>query len=234
MREWLDHERWDLLGCSRALSSQWVYAPVAPFASAPAAQAVPFALAPVLDDLRLQFEQFAADADAFVNTLDDQQFHWRPRSDAWSIGECLEHLNVTARVVLPRIDDAIADAIGRGVRGDRPFVPSWLDRLALRTTEPPSRWPMWSPAALRPAPWVPRERVMPQLREYQEQFIDRLRQANGIDLGRARVTSIASRWVRFSLGTGFALIAAHERRHLWQALSVSSTPGFPGAPAVGS
>jgi len=195
---------------------------------------VPFALAPVLDDLRLQFEQFAADADAFVNTLDDQQFHWRPRSDAWSIGECLEHLNVTARVVLPRIDDALADAIGRGVRGDRPFVPSWLDRLALRTTEPPARWPMWSPAALRPAPWVPRERVMPQLREYQEQFIDRLRQANGIDLGRARVTSIASRWVRFSLGTGFALIAAHERRHLWQALSVSSTQGFPGAPAAGS
>jgi len=216
------------------LSSQWVYAPVAPFASASAAQPVPFALAPVLDDLRLQFERFAAEADAFVTTLDDQQFHWRPRSDAWSIGECLEHLNVTARVVLPRIDDAIADAIGRGVRGDLPFVPSWLDRLALRTTEPPSRWPMWSPAALRPAPWVPRERVMPQLREYQEQFIDRLRQANGIDLGRARVTSIASRWVRFSLGTGFALVAAHERRHLWQALSVSSTPGFPGAPAAGS
>ena len=73
---------------------------------------------------------------------------------------------------------------------------------------------------------------MSALRDYQQQFIDRLQRANGLDLERARVTSIASRWVRFPLGTGFALIAAHERRHLRQALNVSSMPGFPGAPAA--
>jgi len=216
------------------LSSHWVYASVAPFASVPAAPAVPFALAPALDDLRRQFEQFSGDADAFVGTLDDEQFHWRPRPDAWSIGECLEHLNMTARAALPRIDEAIVDAVGRRVQGDGQFAPSWAGRLILRTTEPPSRWRMWSPAELRPAPSVPRDQVMRALRDYQDQFVERLRRANGLDLGRARMTSIASRWVRFPLGTGFALIAAHERRHLRQALNVSSTPGFPGAPAAGS
>ena len=214
------------------MSSQWVYAPVVPFTSAPAAPVVPFALAPPLDRLRHQYEQFFAEADAFVGTLDDEQFHWRPHPDAWSIGECLEHLNMTARAALPRIDEAIAEAIGRAVQGDGQFTPSWVDRLVLRTTEPPSRWRMWSPAELRPAPSVPREEVMSALRDYQQQFIDRLQRANGLDLGRARVTSIASRWVRFPLGTGFALIAAHERRHLRQALNVSSMPGFPGAPAA--
>ena len=112
------------------MSSHWVYASVAPFASVPAAPAVPFALAPALDDLRRQFEQFSADADAFVGTLDHEQFHWRPRPDAWSIGECLEHLNMTARAALPRIDDAIVDASVAGYSGDRQFVPSWFGRLA--------------------------------------------------------------------------------------------------------
>jgi hypothetical protein len=209
-----------------------VVAPVAPVNSAPTSPAVPFSLKPALAEHRRQLDQFAAEADAFVGTLDDDQFHWQPRPGAWSVAECLEHLNVTARVVLPRIDDAIADAVRRGVRGGGRFVLPWADRLVLRSTEPPSRWPMRSPAALRPAPLVPRDQVMSALRDHQQQFIARLQQANGLDLGRARVTSIASRWVRFPLGTGFALIAAHQRRHLWQALSVSSIPGFPAAPAA--
>ena len=124
------------------MSSPWIYAPAAPFATAQPAPAVPFALAPVLDDLRRQFERFSADADAFVDALGEEQFRWRPRPDAWSIAECLEHLNVTARVALPRFDEAIAEAIGRGTHSDQAFVPTWIDRFVVRTTEPPSGWPM--------------------------------------------------------------------------------------------
>ena len=68
---------------------------------------------------------------------------------------------------------------------------------------------------------------MAAFRAYQVQFIDRLRQANGLDLARARVSSPVSKWLRLSLGSGFALMAAHERRHLWQAREISETPGFP-------
>jgi hypothetical protein len=59
------------------------------------------------------------------------------------------------------------------------------------------------------------------------QYIDRLRQANGLDLSRARVRSPASKWLRMPLGSGFAVMTAHERRHLWQARRVTSSPGFP-------
>jgi hypothetical protein len=61
---------------------------------------------------------------------------------------------------------------------------------------------------------------MAAFRAYQVQYIDRLRQASGLDLARARVSSPAARWLTMSLGSGFALMAAHERRHLWQARRV--------------
>jgi hypothetical protein len=61
---------------------------------------------------------------------------------------------------------------------------------------------------------------MAAFRAYQVQYIDRLRQANGLDLARAYVSSPAAAWLRFSLGSGFDLMAAHERRHLWQARNV--------------
>jgi hypothetical protein len=61
---------------------------------------------------------------------------------------------------------------------------------------------------------------MAAFRAYQVQYIDRLRQANGIDLARARVRSPAPYWVPIPLGSGFAFAAAHERRHLWQAREI--------------
>jgi hypothetical protein len=56
---------------------------------------------------------------------------------------------------------------------------------------------------------------------------DRLRRANGLDLVRARVTSPVLRWRRFSLGAAFAMLAAHERRHLCQARRVAALTEFP-------
>lgn len=56
--------------------------------------------------------------------------------------------------------------------------------------------------------------------ELQDEFVSQLRRAQGVDLRRAKIRSPASPLIRFSLGIGFALIAAHARRHLWQAQQV--------------
>ena len=62
---------------------------------------------------------------------------------------------------------------------------------------------------------------------YQVQYVDRLRQANGLDLARARVSSPVVTWIRFPLGTSLAFTTSHERRHLWQARRVTGSPSFP-------
>jgi DinB superfamily len=187
----------------------------------------PLALTPEIDDLRRQFESVSKAADALVTPLRDDQFTWRPEPNAWSIAECLDHLNATARLYLPMLDEGIADAIRRGVYGNGPFRYSWVGRIMVRTAEPPPRIRVRSPHAFHPASNRSRHEVMAALRAYQVQYIDRLRQANGLDLARARVSSPVSKWLRLSLGSGFALMAAHERRHLWQARKISETPGFP-------
>jgi hypothetical protein len=93
--------------------------------------------------------------------------------------------------------------------------------------EPPPRIKAKAPSRVQPAPERSRHEIVAALRAYQVQFVDRLRQANGLDLARARVGSPVSRWVRISLGSGFAVMAAHERRHLWQAQRITELPGFP-------
>ena len=76
------------------------------------------ALAPEIDEFRQQFERLAAEADALVAPLTEEQFTWRPAPGSWSIAECIDHLNSTARLYLPRLDEGIAEAIRRGLYGE--------------------------------------------------------------------------------------------------------------------
>lgn len=187
----------------------------------------PLALTPEIDGLRRGFEQLSADADALVAPLSDEQFQWQPRPDAWSVAQCIEHLNVTARLYLPRLDEGIAEAIRRGAYGPGPFAYNWIGRLMVWVVEPTTRVKAKAPKPFQPAHGRPRQEVMAAFRAYQVQYIDRLRQANGLDLARARVSSPVAAWLRIPLGSGFAAMIAHEHRHLAQARRVLTASSFP-------
>lgn len=187
------------------------------------------ALTPELDGLREQFAQIADEADAFVATLTEEQFHWSPSPGAWPVAQCLDHLNATARLYLPTLDEGIAAAIRSGAYSEGPFSYNWIGRLFVWSVAPPPRFRAKAPKTFQPQPGRPRREIMAAFRAYQVQFIDRLRQANGVDLAKARVSSPIARWLRLPLGSAFALMAAHERRHLWQARRVTDAPGFPRA-----
>ena len=180
----------------------------------------PLALAPEIDAFRAQFEQISAEADALVAPLSDTQFAWQPAPDAWSVAQCIDHLNTTAREYLPMMDEGIADAIRRGLYKPGPYLYNWIGRLMVWLFDPKVRIRAKAPQSFRPPAGRPRHDVMAAFRAYQVQYIDRLRQANGLDLARARVTSPVTRLIRMPLGSAFAMTVAHERRHLQQARRV--------------
>jgi hypothetical protein len=187
----------------------------------------PLALTPEIEAFRREFARLADDADLLVSTLTDDQFIWPPPANAWSVAQCIDHLNVTARLYLPQLDEGIANAIRQGLYGEGPYHYWWLARMFMRWLEPPPRFRMKTPAAFQPPPARTRKEIMAAFRAYQVQYVDRLRQANGLDLARAKVRSPVASWIRMPLGAGFAAMAAHERRHLWQARQVMEMPGFP-------
>src|SRR5882672_10971945 len=110
----------------------------------------PLALTPEVLQLRRQFEQLADEADTLVATLTDDQFAWKPSPQAWSIAQCIDHLNVTARLYLPQLDEGIANAIRQGLYGEGPFKYWWLARLLVRMMEPPPRMRVKAPVAFHP------------------------------------------------------------------------------------
>ncbi|MGH9253983.1 MAG: DinB family protein [Vicinamibacterales bacterium] len=187
----------------------------------------PLALTPEIEEFRQQFEQLITEVDAFVAPLGDTGFAWQPAPDRWSVAQCVDHLNATARTYLPVLDEGITDAIRRGLYGRGPYAYNWVGRLLVYLMRPNSWFRAKAPRSFAPAPSRPRQEIMAAFRAYQVQYIDRLRQANGLDLARARVASPVARWLRMSLGSAFLLLITHERRHLAQAQRVLQEPGFP-------
>ena len=159
----------------------------------------------------------------------EAQLLWRSAPDAWSIAECLLHLNRTGRAYLPSLDRTIEEGRHRGKTGDGPYRHSWFSRWAVSLLEPPVKTRFKAPALFAPpVPSGPPEAILDDFDALGAAFGERLDASRGLDLGRLRAASPAMPLFRISLGMAFALMATHERRHLHQARAVAGMSGFPG------
>lgn len=180
-----------------------------------------------LADLDRQVAAVEADFRDLVSGLDGGAFNWREAPGRWSIGECVAHLNTTGRQYLAGIDDAIGDARSRGATATGPFRYGWLGSTFVRLSEPPAKIKVKAPKVFVPPPDVELEAASAEFLRLQGEIRERLRAADGLDLARVKAVSPVSARIRFSLYHAFALVVAHERRHLWQARRAREAPGFP-------
>ena len=184
-------------------------------------------LLPLLREYYRQVEEIKRVAEDLVEGLSEEQFNWRQGPEKWSINECLEHLNVSARLYLSVLADAVSGARIQGWFSKGPYKHTWLGPLMVRSMEPPVRIKFKSPRRFTPPPDIPMSQVVPQFMAFQDRLLGLIRDANGVDLGRPRVQPPGNRLIKLTLGEGIALMTAHERRHLWQARMIMVDPTFP-------
>jgi hypothetical protein len=182
---------------------------------------------PELKTLDTQFARAGEDARLLTAGLSESEFNWHPAPGRWSIAQCLAHLNVTGRWYLPLIDASVADARKRGLLNPGPFRYSWLSSFFVRMTEPPPKRKFKTPSIMLPPEAEKPEKTIPEFLALQDEFRKRLKDVDGLDLARVKVRSPVSSFIRFELGNALMLMAAHQRRHLWQAGKIRNDPQFP-------
>jgi hypothetical protein len=162
------------------------------------------------------------DARALVEGLTEQAGTWRADNASWSVAECLDHLATGNRVYVRAMNPSGERALAQGRRRSGPARPGIVGGWFVRTLEPPvrPRFKMKAPKSIRP-------RQAPSLGDAAAQFFasqhevrEFLARFADIDLAGVRFANPFIRGIRFSLATGLHVIAAHERRHLWQAWRV--------------
>jgi DinB superfamily len=176
---------------------------------------------------RLIAELDASDrrAEQLAKTLTLEQLNWRPRPDAWSIGQCLQHLSITNEVYL--------SAIAASLEGERrsqveEIVPGWFGRWFIRSFVEPSAKTrrVRAPKKIDPGQQV-ESTVLETFLRSNNTARDLIRRASSYDVNRIRFGNPFVPMIRFTAGTGFEIVSKHQNRHLLQAEGVRGAADFP-------
>lgn len=178
--------------------------------------------------IRLRSELDTADARAvaLVSGLTVVQLNWRPRSDAWSVAQCLEHLCLSNEVYA----EAIVESLGGRPSGPVEEIrPGWFGRWFIRryieptTQKSPGRAPRKAvPTASRLDP-----SILDRFIASNRLMRDIMARARDFDVNRVRFRNPFVPVIRFTVGTGLQIVARHNHRHLLQAERITALWDFP-------
>lgn len=162
-----------------------------------------------------------------VAPLTEAQAHWQPEGGRrWSVAQNMQHLAKTNALYVGAMRAGLARArrVSRSA-GDLSTVPGWWGRWFINGMEPPPRFRVKTRRIVEPTSAGSVAEARADLMASHEDVRAFVRDLEGHDW-RGTFTSPFGP-LRFRFGTGLLVLAAHERRHLWQAREVLKAPGFP-------
>ena len=175
---------------------------------------------PDIKDLEEQLDAVERDAQMLVAGLDEERGGWCDGSGSWSVAECLDHLATGNRVYLHAMEESAIRARRQGRLRRGPATPGYVGRWFVRILEPPVKVRLKAPKKATPRTAPTLADAFASFRISQDGVRAFLRTFGDLDLAGVRFKNPFVRGIRFSLATGLNVIAAHERRHLWQAWGV--------------
>jgi hypothetical protein len=181
--------------------------------------------------VRLLAELDAADSRAvtLARDLSDAQLNWKPRPDAWSVGQCLEHLCLSNEVYVKPIVTALERYPAAGPVDE--ITPGWFARWFIRNYIEPTtqKKPTRAPSKAVPIALHIESSILDRFLTSNQRVRDLMKLALQHDVNRVRFRNPYVALIRFTVGTGFQIIARHNHRHLGQAERVTQSAGFPKA-----
>ncbi len=187
--------------------------PGGPAVTVAAQVALPPQLATVKEEFLLARER----ARRICHRMDEAVWSRRPATGGWSVGECITHLNITSEQYMPLLDDAIRRGRERDLTARGPFRLGFMGWALVRYMEPPYKMKSKTTTPFEPVHVESMDQTLERFDYLQQELQARVDRAAGLSLERLKIASPFASRVKYNLYAAFCVIAAHQRRHLWQA-----------------
>ena len=162
--------------------------------------------------------------DGITKGLSKEQFNWCPETGRWSVGQCIQHLNMIDGADLNRLARVISAA---QTKGAPPFHYGIISRKFVNAMELPIVKKFRAPKDYLPPAEVEIDPTVAEFRRICNELIRVAEAARGLDLRKIKTGLSGIPLVKMPIGARMSLIATHDTRHLWQADQVLKAPGFP-------
>lgn len=170
-------------------------------------------------------DQLTADLRALQTTvaqefrpLTDDQLNRRPGPGRWSVGQCLEHLNIIGGLYLPVIARKLQQA---QARSSRPADTVKHGLMGRRLTEamrvPASEKPTKSPQQYAPSGSRLPRTVVEVFNRQADELAGLLQQARSVNINAIRIPNVVIPLLHLRLTDQLELLVVHAQRHIAQA-----------------
>lgn len=176
-----------------------------------------------LDVIAKEFAAARARFAALDAAVSDAHWGRRPSVDAWSVAECVAHLNLTSAAMVPRIGEALVDARGMPPAGSRAYRAGALGWMLAGMMGPVpivlgvKLGKVRTPPPFVPGSELPRAAVVAELRRWQEAEIALVRESAGLAIDQVTILSPFAANVRYDVFSSLRIMVRHELRHIVQA-----------------
>ncbi|HEX8657552.1 MAG TPA: DinB family protein [Hymenobacter sp.] len=166
--------------------------------------------------------QLLATVHTEVLPLELAELNQQPAPAAWSILECLEHLNRYSRYYNPRLAQALTQpAPAAAATAEVGY--SWLGRKFIGMMAPGNSKKAKTLQRMNPRGSRLGRKVLAEFTQQQEQLLELLARAQQADLNRKAVPVEFLKLLKMRLGESFEFVVLHEQRHVQQALRAKAS-----------
>jgi hypothetical protein len=171
------------------------------------------ALSAQLETCAHDFRHATEEARNLLTYTDEDMLRKRRNRGSWSALECVVHLNLANRAMLPGLRIAVEAAEtsqGKTYRMD------FAGRFLAWSLEPPALIKMKASKMVEPLDPGSPEAVLLEFEKLHAELIELLHASEGKAIDQQKVKSPFAD-MHYNAYSAFRIISAHDRRHLWQA-----------------
>ena len=172
---------------------------------------------PQLTQLISQLDGTSYLAQRLLSDMVADQMRLRPEHDRWSVGECLEHLNLFSESLLRSSAPASLSARKQKLFASGPYKLDLMGRVANWMMQPAAIVKMRAAEDFHPELNGSVEEVLPRFLALQQQLKTEIANVDGLDLNKILVSSPFSRRRQYNLYSCYVMLVTHQERHLRQA-----------------
>jgi uncharacterized damage-inducible protein DinB len=178
-----------------------------------------------LEPLIKEIDNVTSEVNSEFGSLNTEQLNWKPQSEAWSIGQCLEHIIISNSRYFPMMEDLTAGDKKNSFWERLPLFPKMFGKMLIKSTQNESKkvktFKVFMPSGSSINPDIIR-----QFTNHQEELKKLMLKTNPLN-PTTIITSPVSKYITYSLQDALTILVYHERRHLNQAKRVMKTERFP-------
>jgi len=182
---------------------------------------------PALKQFSTEAVAISRESGEFLSGFSDAQINWHPNPSVWSIAQCFDHLIVADSLYIQKLQKIINEAPRTSAPFTQSLRTSLVGKLLIYFVNPNTTFKSKTFKVFYPEENFVNSDLQNRFNEHQEKLIELMKEADGLDINRLKISSPVSNLLKFRIGECFQFLLLHQRRHFLQAKNLTTLTDFP-------